>query len=180
MDHVGLVAVLLNWAGLLFLIRKWPGDASMTFSQHAGRHRSSAIYYAALWSICLPPFYWWLVGPLTDRLNLSWPFVAMATVATAGMTIAALVPEIGRQPYTRIHRIAAFTMVYLFIPMVAYVGWTAPLSTSASYVVWAGFAYMLYWLLLSARTGRQHKKMLHIQASYILAFELGVLAAYYL
>lgn len=177
-DSLGLISVAVSWVGLVFMIWQWKGEWSKTFSQNAARQKTTIIYYALLWLICLPPFAWFLLFPFYDGLQLNVLFRVIGTVAAAGMLIAALVPETSGWKVT-IHRYAAFTMAITFMPMTLLIILSPVISTYAQFLSIVALLFMIYGAVHSYVNGPNHSKLLVGQALYILAFQLSVFAAYY-
>ena len=176
-DSLGLLSIVVAWVGLFILIWKWKGNKSMTFSQHAAKHKSAQIYYFLLWAICLPPFYWFMINPFSDKLGLGLLFKLVVSLATFCMLVAASVPEIAGWKYT-VHRLAAFGMAWLFVPLVVLV-LTANASAISHKVAISSLIYMVFCIAILQKNRRNHPKMLILQGLYIVVFDLAILVAFY-
>lgn len=180
MNHIGLISILISWAGLFFLIWKWKGNSSMTFSQHAARKKTSIIYYAVLWLIVLPPFYWFVMFPFAERLGLGSIFKVLVSLCSVAMLTAALVPETINWKY-KVHRLSAYMMAYLMCPIVYVIALQAQLSLFARVTIWLIGFMMLFGVIKSILEKREHSKnTLIFQATYSALFHLAILIAYYL
>ena len=178
MNKIGALSILFSWIGLIFLIWRWKGDSSMTFSQHAARYRSSRIYYLVLWAICLPPFTWFLIWWFVPTFHMHWFFTACAWLSSVGLGIAAIIPETVNWKVT-VHRLAAFGMAYGMFPMTIMIGLNKNVGLAARIFALGSASLMLAIILFLNHHKRHHSKMLWIQASYVAIFHLSILAATY-
>ena len=179
MQNLGLISILLTWAGLLFLIRKWKGNPSMTFSQHAAKTKNSQSYYFFLWLVCLPLFYWFMLSWFTPEFGFGLLFKVLVTLGSASLLVAAAVPETkGKQE--QIHRISAFAMAYFMLPIVIMIGFSPFVAGSAKILADVFAAIMLAEILFLSHHKRKHPKMLYIQASYVAMFHIAIIAATYI
>jgi hypothetical protein len=174
-DSIGLLAIFATWVGLIFLIIKWPGNRSMTYSQHAAQTINSRIYYAAMWIIILPVFYYFVAIWLKDQLNLSDAYFVVASLATAGMLVAALVPEIGHKPRI-IHRYAAFAMSTLMVPLLCFFMFSNEVVGFSKAIILFSILLMTFNVLLLMSKSGIHKNMFFIQTSHILAFHISIIS----
>ncbi|MCA9328829.1 hypothetical protein KC959_03585 [Candidatus Saccharibacteria bacterium] len=180
MNHLGLLSIFVSWVGQFILLKKWPGDGTMTFSQHVARKRESIIFYMVLWSFVLPAFYWFMMIPFADKLGLGILFKSFATLASIGMLGAALIPET-TELKTKIHRVSAYGMAYLLCPLVFIVLIQGSISGFARVFLWVTGLWMLAGVIRSSIEKRQHgKKTLLFQAFYVMLFHVSILVAYYL
>ncbi len=178
MKNLGLLSIAVSWAGLIFLIRRWKGAKHMTFSQHAAQYKSSALYYAVLWSICLPLMAIYLFGWFTPTFHMGTGFRVLCGLAIFAMAVAAYVPETTGKRVV-IHRWSAFGMALLFLPItvsIAVGGFSLPTQ------VVAGLAslFMTWEIIILLRKKRAHPSMLPLQAAYIAALHLALVSATYL
>ncbi len=180
MNNLGVLSILVCWAGLFFLIWKWKGNSSMTFSQHAARQKPSIIYYAILWLLVLPPFYWFLMFPFAEKTELGLPFRVLVSVCSIAMLMAALIPETNGWKH-KIHRISAYLMAYTMCPIVLLIATEANISTTATILTWVIGLTMLFGVTKSIIEKRQHSDITLIyQATYSALFHIAILLAYYL
>lgn len=177
-NNLGLISIVASWAGLLFMIWYWKGDIAKTFSQNAARQRSSIIYYALLWLVCLPPLVWFLMVPLYEALGLTPLFRLIAGVASISMFIAALVPET-KNWKAKVHRSAALTMARCFMPLVLLISLSPVISTLAQTISIIALLFMIFSAYQYHRNGPNHPKLLIGQGMYIVAFQVSIIFAYY-
>ena len=176
-DSLGLVSAVISWVGLLFLIWKWKRDGSMTFSQHAAQYRSSRLFYALLWTVCLPPLFWFMVFPFAEKLALGLFFKVLVGLACVAMFIAATVPETTGWRI-RVHRFSAFSMAILFVPILLTV-LLAGLSKLVLFFIFPILLFMIWSIMFFVRHNAQHPRLLVAQALYIFVFHVSIFLAYY-
>lgn len=174
-NSLGLISIFVTWVGLLFLVMKWPGNRSMTYSQHAAQNVQSRIYYALMWIIILPVFYYFVAFWLRDELNLPNAYFIISSLATAGMFVAALVPEIGKTQRI-IHRIAAFSMSTFMVPVLSFFLFSNEVSDFAKVVLFLSILLMTYNVVLLLYKNGIHKNMFIIQTSHIVAFHISIIS----
>jgi hypothetical protein len=178
-DNLGLISVVLSWAGLVFMIWYWKGDFSKTFSQNAARQKSTIIYYAILWLICLPPFTWFLLFPFYETLQLNGFFRIIGIIAALGMLIAALIPEtVGWK--AKVHRFSAFMMAWCFIPLTLLIAFSPVVSVLGKTTSFLTSFFMLFSAIYLLKKNAEHPNLLSLQGLYIAVFQVSVLVAYYL
>jgi hypothetical protein len=156
----------------------WKGDLDKTFSQNAARSKTTIVYYAVMWLICLPPFAWFLLFPFYEALQLNMMFRVFGVIAATGMLIAALIPETtGWKVF--VHRYSAFLMAWCFVPLSLLISLSSVVSGFAKVVSFSAAAFMLLSALYMYRRKAVHPKLLILQGVYIAAFQISVIIAYY-
>lgn len=171
--------MLFVWAGLLFLIRKWPGDQTMSFSLHAARCRSSRLYYGVLFSTYLAMFYVFVIKWFVPNLHLSDAFLYVAVLAIILQFITAWVPQtVGWS--AKVHLATAYGMSLLLLPMMAIIIANNYSSLITRVIGIAALLYtLLIWMLfISSRV--VHRHYLIFQATYVASFMAVVLSATYM
>ena len=178
MNYLGVFSIVLAWAGLLFLILRWPGNKSMTFSQHAAQKKESRIFYRVLWTVATPIFTVFLLTNFKDKLDLNHVFNLLVLLASCGMLIAAYVAEVGGIR-SKIHRIAAFSMAILFLPITLLIAASDNSSLFSKYFGAVSLMVLSIEVVILLISKGYYRFMLPVQASYILIFHLMILVAYY-
>lgn len=179
MKFLGLISIVLIWGGLLFLLYKWPGKPSMSFSLHAAQTKAAQIYYCFLFLVSLPLFYIFIVGWYVPTFQLNGWFITLTTVGVIGQLIAVAVPALpGRK--TTIHNIAAYTMAATFIPLTLLVATTESFTEYARVIAIAAALYMLGTLISYMYVKHLREKYLYFQAGYIAAFHVVIVVSAYL
>lgn len=175
---LGLISILLTWAGLIFLIRKWPGSKSMTFSQHAAASRSSKLFYAILFSLTLPLLYMFVVKWFIPAFEMGSVFLAFVVIAITGQLIAVWVPETVGVKKT-VHYVGAYMMHTLLIPLTVLILFSAVSAPAKTVAVVALTAMIAVWSMHFSKESVR-KRALHFQSAYVAAFHLTILASTYL
>lgn len=176
---MGLILVLLSWAGGTYLIRKWRGTKSMSISQHGA---SSPEAYRLLMAILILlgiSFYIWLVACFAPHLGLGASFIAVLTVAIALQIVAGLVPDSDGWK-SQVHQGAAYAMAWLYFPLSLMILASSEISQTAKIVGIACLAYMITATVLFFFAKKARSYYLIFQSLYIVAFQLIILSTAYL
>jgi hypothetical protein len=178
-EYLGLTVVFLSWIAGGYLLSKWRGSNDMSISQHAATSRQASVLFAVVMSGGGLLFYYWTLKWLVPRLDLGLWFSFLITLAFIGQFVAGLVADVvGHR--RRIHRIAAYAMAYLFLPLSVLLINASNISGPARIIGILCLIYMIGSLLLINLVPATRKHYLIYQASYIVAFQLQILSAAYL
>jgi len=173
--YFGLLAVIQLWACLIYMIRKWKGNASMTYSAHAATTKTASIYYFVVFSIHLVLIYIFASKWFVTSYSLPSSYMIVLTIALSGQFIALLVPTTGGVK-TKIHDIAAYTMHILLLPLNLFIVFSSSFSYLSRYFTVVMIMYMVFvWYIMA--TDRLKDKRLIIQTFYGLGFHLSLLVA---
>lgn len=174
----GLFSITLVWAGLLFLLYRWPGNKSMTFSLHAAQTKGGQIYYFLLFLIMLPLFYLFILHWYVPALNLPNIFTYLVTVGVLGQLIAVIVPAVGGRK-EQIHNFGANLMAFTFIPLSMFVA-VADIPIIVRIITVAGIIYMVGASFLFLYVRRLRSSYLYFQAAYIAFFHAIIISSTYI
>jgi hypothetical protein len=176
--YLGLAMVLLSWAAGAYLLCKWRGTRAMSISQHAASATGAAKVFAGTLIIAGLGFYIWLVTWFSAELQLSALFTVVISLIFVCQVIAAVVSDTKDWKKT-VHRVAAYLMAVLYIPLAFLILAAQDYSLATRIVCIAAIAYMvLAWcLFLFVRQSRNH--YLLIQSAYIILFQCAILFAAY-
>jgi hypothetical protein len=174
---LGPLSISVTWLGLLFLIRHWKGNKSMSFSLHAAQTRTAQIYYFFLFGITLPLFYLFVTRWFVPALRLPRLYIYIVSVALLGQLIAILIPAIeGRKE--KIHNLGAYLMAFCLIPLtVLLVFSNLPLIIKILAII--GALYMTSTIALSFVTKAIQQKFLPFQAAFVGVFHCLILISMY-
>ena len=179
MKFLGLFLVLISWTAGAYMLRKWRGLRSMSISQHAASNSSALRLFASVLIIGGLASYIWLVKWFVPELDLSVLFVALLTITLFAQIIAALIPDT-RGLKSRMHRAAAYSGAFLYLPL-SYLILAAPkISSQAKIIGLVCFAYMIIACLAYFFVKKARSHYLTFQALYIVAFQVIILAAAYI
>ena len=115
-ELLGILSIIWLWSSFFILTRLWPGNISMTFSEHAAQTRGSIVYYFLTFSVFLISFYVFIIRWFVPTFQLSKLFSVFMTLASLGEFVALIVPTTGGIK-TRIHDCASFCMLGLLVPL---------------------------------------------------------------
>jgi hypothetical protein len=176
---LGTISIALTWAGLLFMIHKWRGDKSMSYSGHAARYTTAKIYYFVLFIITLPIFYIFVDKWFVPELGLSKYFLYLTVLAIIGQLISVSVPSIKGRKET-IHNIGAFIIHTSLIGLTAYLLASSHVPAIARGVTAVALAFMVSIWVLFIFTTRLKTRGLIYQSLFVACFHITILAAAYL
>lgn len=175
-----LAITILTWAGLLFLIWRWPQGKAHTFSQHAAMGgRASMLYYALLFSVVLPALLVFYFQWLIPVYKLSGYFAGFAIASVVTQFICITVPELKGWRF-HVHRGAAAISALCLLPQLAILLRSSLVAGSAKVVIVASILTMLVIYLLLIVGKGYHKLFLILQSSYYAAFFAALLAVTYM
>ena len=147
---------------------------------HSPKHKNKTAEWVVLAATAASVgFYVWLVGWFSPHLHLGASFVIVLTAAIIGMTIAGIIPD--SHGWRRvIHRIAAYGMAVLYLPLLYLILGSDHTSTTAQYIGFDCTAYMVGAGILAFVSKWALGYYLIFQSLYIVTFELTILSAAYL
>jgi hypothetical protein len=181
-EYLGLALIILSWIAGGYILTKWRGTNAMSISQHAASSKRSSLIFAAVLSGAGVLFYYWLMAWFVPELGLGKLFVVLLTFAFIGQFVAGLVPDALSDVSgvkRRVHRVAAYGMAYLFVPLSLLILMAPHASGFGRYFGIVCLAYLICgWLLISFVPGSR-KHYLVFQVVYVVAFQLQILITIY-
>jgi len=175
---LGILSIIIVWGGLLFLLSKWRGDKSMSFSLHAAQTKSSKIYYFSLFLITIPLFYLFIIKWYVPSFDLPNIFTYFVTAGVLGQLIAVIVPAIkGRKE--QIHNFGAYSMAFSMVPISVFIAF-ADIPPPVRILTIVGIIYMIGAILLFFYVKRTHSSYLYFQAAYIALFHAIIISSTYI
>lgn len=175
---LGPISIVQLWLCLAFMVRKWPGNKSMSYSAHAAATRLGIIYYFVVFSVHLFLFYLFVVNWFVPTFHLPKLFSALLIVAMMGQLAALIVPTTGGRK-TIIHDITAYIMHMLLMPLCLFIVFSQNFSLFARAFAMLTAIYMVsVWLLLGLKKAKSHHFWL--QTAYGLSFHTAILVAVYI
>lgn len=106
---LGPFSIIQLWFCLWFMIKKWPGKKSMSYSAHAASSRDGIIYYFVIFTIHLVLFYIFALKWFVPVYNLPRDFLYILTIAELGQLAALMIPSTEGN-MTIAHDITAYLM----------------------------------------------------------------------
>lgn len=176
---LGAISIFVTWSGLLFLIYRWPGNRSMSFSNHAASAKAATVFYGLLFSATLPFFYIFIDKWFVPAESLPNYFTGLVFIGCIGQLIAVWVPGTNRHKEL-VHNVAAYTMHTLLLPLVLILLVYGNVSVIARGITLLALIYMVSIWLIFAFIKLAKKHTLYLQASYVIMFHITILTTAYL
>jgi hypothetical protein len=178
-EYLGLALCIFSWLSGYYLVRKWRGTNAMSLSLHASSNKVASKLFTATLLALGAAFYLWLIVWFVPHLNLSRLFTTLLTITILCLFVAAIVPD--RAGWQRkVHRIAAYAMAYLFLPLGLLILIAPTVSTPARAIGIICLAYMLVSSILIWTWKLLRESYLVLQSVYIVTFQMIILSAAYL
>jgi hypothetical protein len=176
--HFALVGFLVYWTSSLYMIHRWWGGRSVTFSLHAASNKTARKLFAIAVTIetvlyLLFAFKWFI-----PYYGMPFIFGVLISLTAIGHLIAGLIPEtkgLSRQ----IHRKASYWSVALFIPEFLIICLTPTIAIFVRLVAGIFLAIIVYaWYLFLFKLNR--KEDILNQALYIMTLPIVLILAAYI
>lgn len=174
----GILSFVVLWSGLIFMIRKWPGNRSMSYSSHAAATKSGSIYYFAMFSLHLALFYTFIDRWFVPTFQLPNMFLVLSLAAVFGQFVAVCVPTTGGRK-TTIHDAASYVAFTLLIPLSVMIA-VSPNVTMAGRIaasIAATFMTLLGVSFVFVKATMDH--FIIFQTLYAASFHVALLVAIY-
>lgn len=176
---LGIISIGLAWLVLVLLVRRWPGNRGMSFSQHAAAHKEAYITMAIMQMLALPLFVAFIHKWFSPKLGLSSLFTAGITLSALGILFAAWVPDTTGWK-RQLHRTAAYGAYILFIPLSLIVYLQAELLMVLKLLWLTTMVYMIWCLVYFVfKRKKAYSNHLYLQAIYIGLFHAAILVTSY-
>ncbi len=179
LHYLGLGLVIASWLSGYYLVRRWYDKGLTTISRHAASNKTAARLFAVILVGFGLVFYAWLIGWFAPHLQLNVYFQITLGLTIVCQILTGLIPDTTGSSQT-IHRWAAYCMALLYLPLSVMIIVSHHLANRARVLCVALAVYMLVAFLLVAVAGKFKSKYLLFQSSYLVAFQLLILAAAYL
>ena len=174
----GLLSIILIWAGLLYMIKKWPGNKSMSFSAHAAASRPGIVYYFTLFTTDLILFFLFVSKWLVPTLHLPYVFTTISFIAVLGQFIAICIPTTGGLK-TRIHDLSSYVMFVLLMPLSLMLFYSSHVSLVARLACLLAACYMVVaWFLFTIVKSTKNHFLIY-QTTYAASFHVALLLVIY-
>lgn len=177
-QHLGSLAVIVLFAGLFFLVYKWPQSLHVTFSHHAAAYRHTILYYIFLFSLVLPILLLFFIKWFVPTFYLSYWFTLFICVGCLLQFIVTLIPEVGGWK-TIYHRNIAFLSAFCLIPALALLAFSSHISQVSRVVSISMLLSMVVIMVVFITTRKNAKYLLLLQAGYFAAFFIAILFTTY-
>jgi hypothetical protein len=178
-EYLGLALVAVTWLAGAYLVRKFRDPSLLTLSKHAASKPEAYRLFMLTLVICGVLFYVWLLGWFAPHLELGMAFTLLVTLVVFFQILAALIPDKGKKR-AKTHRVAAYAMAVLYLPVCALIIASPELSAAARQICIFLTLYMLVTFISVVVIGVARSYYLAFQILYIMAFQAVILAAAYL
>lgn len=180
LKHLGLISILIMWAGTLYMLRGHRPEQHKTISQHAAKNHKYHIWYAFLEIFVVSMFAVFLYGWFFPRFDFGITIMIVGAIGIITTVLAAVIPERGKI-HSRAHKLAAYGMAASLPAMNIALLINPQIAPSARVITLLCTVLMAaIWTLIALRIARYTNNQLRIQLIYYLAFHLPILTATYL
>jgi len=167
------------WAAMMVIIKKWPGNRSMTISAHAAAYKEAYLFFAIVRTVANPFFALFMFGWFIPTLQLPISASILVGLWLVGDLVTAWIPQVVGWKGT-VHKVAAYAMASVFLPLGIIIALSPIITDTAQTVVTVCLSSMaLYWLIYVV-SERSKDYFLYFQLTYFLLFDATFLAAAFL
>ncbi len=175
---LGMILAVASWVAGAFLLRKWHDKDFLTISKHAASSPQSYWLFVLVLAGAGGVFTSWVLEYLAPSSDLAALLGVLLLISFGLQAVTAIVPD--RPGWQRtVHRWAAWSMALSWLPLLLVIVVGNDLSPLALTVTTSALVYMLVSLGLSL-SSKFKRHFLFLQISYVVAFQVGLLAAVYL
>lgn len=177
LKQLGLISILIMWAGTYILLRRHLPDAGKTISQHASKSNRYHIAYGALELFVVSLFSLFIFGWFIPTFQLGIAYGAAAIIGFTGTVIAAFFPDrVGWQG--RIHGFGAYGMAMALLAMNFILLQSPKIHLITQIALYAGITYMVVGTITAlVNTPLYRRNALKLQVIYFIAFQIPLLLA---
>lgn len=169
MKSLGLISFLFFGAAVSYMLVKWSGDATKTFSQNAARYQTSTVYYSVVWAVSLILLSLFVFGWFVPTLHLSTAFSIVAGVGVASGMVAALVPE--TEGWRKVTHLVVSSVMYLSTLIVVGILLLHPATPPAGRIIGIfAFAIMTAIFLSVLLFKHTHRYAAALQTVHLICF----------
>jgi hypothetical protein len=178
MEYLGAFSIGLSWLAGAYLLRRWRGTNAMSISLHAASARKAYWLFAVTLTVTGGLLYWYMLAWFVPHMHLNFGFLWLFSITMALQFVAAWTPD--KPGWQRIvHRVCAYGMAALMMPLVAWILTSNVMSVFARIFGVVALSYMLVLLGLIAIFSKVKAHYLVLQVIYVMAMQLVILAAAY-
>jgi len=176
---LGALSIAIGWASMLFLVFKWRGDKSMSFSRHAAAHKSAFLTMAIMESIFLPMYFVFIATWFVHAFQLPVIFTVLNAISVIGLLVAAWVPDVPGIRGEIHHRVcypayASMPIIALFLAFSGSVGHFARVYNVFAFIV---MSICGVYIAHKAKTGGS--QFLLLQGLFLASIHSAILITVY-
>lgn len=176
---LGIISIAIGWASMLFLIYKWRGDKSMSFSRHAAAHRNAYLFMAIMESIFLPMYLIFIATWFASAFDMPEIFIFLNAVAVIGLIIAAWVPDVAGAK-GKIHHIVAYPAYASMILSTPFIIFSDSISNFARIFTLLACLLMIPLGIYMSINPKSKDKFLFAQGFFLASIHLSIVVTTYL
>ena len=176
---LGPLSILIIWAGLAFLVRKWPGELTMSLSRHAAQTKRASVYYALLLIPAVTMFYLFMTKWFIPTFHIPTAATYILAIGVLGQYVACLIPDT-KGLASKVHQIGGYTMSVTLSIMLFLVIFASQASTAARWIDFIIMCIMVYLYGLFLFVPKARERFLIYQSSYVVLFHVSILVATYI
>lgn len=171
--YSGLVAFVLTWFAVFYVLYRSPREFDKSISHHAAKNTKKYIVFAVLISLALFflsifAFLW-----LAPHLSLNGYLVALFAIAIVMELLTTWIPLTEGRTY-HMHNLLSYGTALLLPIIVLGIILTSSLGFEALFMAYGGAIVMTGLLIVFFTVPAAHKKYLVYQSVYIAAFQLAI------
>lgn len=177
--HLGLVSIVLMWAGTYLLLKNHSFDFTKTISKHASKNAKYHVIFGLLELVVVGLFTVFIFGWFIPTLQLSDGYAIAAVFGLVGASVAAFIPDrAGWQG--RLHGIGAYGMALSLLVMNTFLTMSPEINMLTRFVLFATLVYMISGIVIAIIYPSIYKRNILVQqAIYFLSFHIPILLAVY-
>lgn len=175
----GLLGIIILWTAIIYMLRRWRGDRTMSVSMHAASARPAYFLSGTIQTVTGVLLYLFMTQWFVPYFQLPAQVTLVYALGATLQILAAWVPD--SKGFNRtFHRFCAFGMATLMpvvvFQILAFAGLILPTVILGGLV----FVYMVASALLFIFIKPVRKHFLYYQLAYVAGFHLFILSAAYL
>ncbi len=176
---LGVITITLTWLSLGFLVYKWRGHKSMSFSRHAAANKTAFTMMAIIEPFLLGGFFLFVDKWFVPTFNLPALFSVLVGLSALGLLVAAWIPDVPGLKH-KIHEWAAYPAAATFVPLSLIMCLASGLPTLVRTMWIVAFTYdtaVVLFFLISKKAKEYH---LYLQAPYFVLSHAAILMTVYI
>ena len=175
---LGAIAIGIGWASLIFLVTRWRGDKTMSFSRHAAAHHSAYLFMAIMESIFLSLYFIFIATWYSHTFNMPILFLVLNAISVGGLIIAAWVPDVA-DIRGKIHSIVAYPAYLAMLLVVPFIIFSTEVGSFARSFSAAALVLMLVLGIYLTFVKNSRQRYLYIQGAFIATVHATLLISTY-
>jgi hypothetical protein len=104
---LGPIYVAIIWTAIWYVLRKWPGDKTMSVSKHVAVYKEAYLLFAIVRTLFFPLFLLFMFGWFIPAFNLPAAASIFIACGIAGDLVSAWIPEADGWK-GKVHRLSAY------------------------------------------------------------------------